>query len=54
MNSWPFSALLMYFQLGRVRAYTDFHVWRNIDGILATSVHGAITTTTGLNALPKL
>ena len=29
----------MYFQLGRVRMYTDFRVWRNNYGILATNVN---------------
>ena len=54
----PLASLLMYFQLGRVQTYTDFSVWRNNYGILATSVNPVMargTTTTGLNsALPKL
>ena len=47
----------MYFQLERVRMYTDFRVWRNNYGILATNVNpvtaprsgGAVAT--GLNVL---
>ena len=37
-SSWPFCAVLMYFQLGRVRTYTEFRVLRNDYGILATNV----------------
>ena len=55
-SSWPFCAVLMYFQLGRVQTYTDFCVWRNNYGNLATNVNpvtaphsGAVTTS--LNAL---
>ena len=48
---------VLYFQLGCVRTYTDFHVWRNNYGILATNVNpvtaprsgGAVAT--GLNVL---
>ena len=51
--------ILMYFQLERVRTYTDFRVWRNNYAILATNVNPVTAplrgaATTGLNALPKL
>ena len=49
-SSWPFCAVPMYLQLGHVRMYMDFRVWRNNYGILATNVNpvtapwsGAIT-----------
>ena len=62
MSSWPYSAALMYFQLGHVRTYTDFCVWCNNYGILATNVDPVMRhtvaslqpETTDLNALPKL
>ena len=47
----------MYFQLGRVRMYTDFRVWHNNYGILTTNVNpvtaphsGAVAEPTVLNA----
>ena len=49
----------MYFQLGRVRMYTDFRVWRNNYGILATNVNpvtaprsGAVTQAVAWPAEP--
>ena len=50
-SSWPFCAVLMYFQLGCVRTYTDLRVWRNNYGILATNVNPVTAPLTGLNAL---
>ena len=62
-SSWAFCAVLMYFQFGRVRTYTDFLVWCNNYDILATNGkpgNGAtqwhcycIQETTGLDALAK-
>ena len=38
-SSWPFCAVLMYFQLGHVRTYMDLCVWCNNYGILAKNVN---------------
>ena len=46
-------AVLMYFQLGCVRTYTDFRVWRNNYGILATNVN-RVTAPLGGAVLPGL
>ena len=37
----------MYFQLGRVRTYTDFRVWCNNYGILATNVNPVMVPHSG-------
>ena len=37
----------MYFQLGRVQTYTDFHVWRNNYGILATNINQVMAPHSG-------
>ena len=57
-SSWLFGAVLMYFQLGRLRTYTctDFRVWRSNYGILTTNANPVIVprsdaVTTGLNVL---
>ena len=42
-ESWPFSALLMYFPLGRVQTYMNFCVWCIYYGILATNVNPVMT-----------
>ena len=48
---------VLYFQLGCVRMYTDFRVWHNNYGILATNVNPVMaplsggTVATGLNVL---
>ena len=56
-------SVLMYFQLGGMRTYTDFRVWRNNYGILVTNGKPGNEATqwhrycmqeaTGLNALAK-
>ena len=42
-TSWPFCAVLMYFQLGCARTYMDIRVGCNHNGILATNINLATT-----------